>query len=513
MAERSKKRQFAINLVATFTTFFVGLGIRFFLTPFVVKNLGADAYGFIGLSTNILSYTALITIALNSMASRFVTISYSSGRIDEANRYYTSVFFANFILAALILVFAIACVGYMEFIIDVPKHLLFDVKILFCLLALNNVIALITGIWNVSTFIKNRLDLSNVRSIIGNILNACTLFFLFSFFTPHIWYVGAAGIVLTVYTSIANRTFVKRLTPDLVVSPQKFEWTKIVELSKSGVWNVFNKLGEIIGSGLDLILANLFISANAMGIFSLTKTIPIMLCSLFAMLSGVFAPSFTILFAQKKFFELKKSMLQSVRVLGFFNVIPMVCLISFGENFYHLWLPSQDSHLLQVLTILGCFGIIFSMPLEGLWNIFTVTNKLKYSTIFIFFQHLLSFFIVFAAMLWVDDPLKKLYILAGTRSFIGLIKSLLFLPIYGARCLNYEKTFFYPAILKSVLCFGISISFALILKMFFNPNSWLELFLVWGICGIICVVVNYWIILTDDDKIFFKNKIAKRMHG
>lgn len=83
MQERSKNNQLAINKTASMLTSVVGLGIQFFLTPYIVKSLGADAYGFIGLSSNILSYTGLITIALNSMASRFEILPINTHVFEE----------------------------------------------------------------------------------------------------------------------------------------------------------------------------------------------------------------------------------------------------------------------------------------------------------------------------------------------------------------------------------------------------------------------------------------------
>lgn len=89
------EKRFIINITATVTAFVIGLCINFFLTPFIVENLGREAYGFIGLSNDFLTYFTLITIALNAMAGRFITIRYVEGRIEEANRYLSSVFFTD----------------------------------------------------------------------------------------------------------------------------------------------------------------------------------------------------------------------------------------------------------------------------------------------------------------------------------------------------------------------------------------------------------------------------------
>ena len=85
MKERSRNKQLAINITATVVSFVVNLGIQFFLTPFIVSSLGPAAYGFVGLSNNIITYTQLISVALHSMASRFITIKYTQGDVESAN--------------------------------------------------------------------------------------------------------------------------------------------------------------------------------------------------------------------------------------------------------------------------------------------------------------------------------------------------------------------------------------------------------------------------------------------
>ena len=37
--------------------------------------------------------------------------------------------------------------------------------------------------------------------------------------------------------------------------------------------------------------------------------------------------------------------------------------------------------MIYYLTIVGCIGYIFSFPLDSLWEIFTVTNKVKLAAI------------------------------------------------------------------------------------------------------------------------------------
>lgn len=59
--------------------FAVNMGIGFAITPFIVSRVGAEAYGFAGLANTMVGYATLFTIALNSVAGRFITVAYHQG--------------------------------------------------------------------------------------------------------------------------------------------------------------------------------------------------------------------------------------------------------------------------------------------------------------------------------------------------------------------------------------------------------------------------------------------------
>ena len=98
--ELSKKQQLIINLSASFVSYGVTLLIGFFLSPFIVRTIGVEANGFVSLANNFVSYASLITLALNSLAGRYITISLVKGDIKEANRYFASVYYANIAIAS-----------------------------------------------------------------------------------------------------------------------------------------------------------------------------------------------------------------------------------------------------------------------------------------------------------------------------------------------------------------------------------------------------------------------------
>ena len=80
-----KNNQLLVNMFANILSFIVSMGINFLLTPYIVKEIGSDAYGFVGLANNFISFIQLVTVALNSMASRFIAISVHEGNKEKSN--------------------------------------------------------------------------------------------------------------------------------------------------------------------------------------------------------------------------------------------------------------------------------------------------------------------------------------------------------------------------------------------------------------------------------------------
>ena len=90
-------KRLMINMVSNIVSFIVSMGISFLLTPYIINTVGKEAYGFVGLANNFVSYAELITLALNSLAQRFITIKIHQNDFDGANKYFTSVTIANII--------------------------------------------------------------------------------------------------------------------------------------------------------------------------------------------------------------------------------------------------------------------------------------------------------------------------------------------------------------------------------------------------------------------------------
>lgn len=506
----SNNRQLSINIIASIATYVVQYAISLVLTPYIVKELGVAAYGFVGLSTQIIGYSSLITIALNSMAGRFISIEYYKGNIAKANQYFSSVFFSNLIVSAVLLILSCGLVIYLDLLINIPEELISDVKLLFAFLSLNQILGLLANVYAVSTFIKNRLDYANVRNIIGNLIRAFTLIICFSLFTPKVWYFGFTGIVCTLYIYYTNFRFTRKLTPDLIITASNYNSACIRDLLASGSWNVLTRLSRIFEDGLNLLIANLFIGAKLAGTLALSNTVPVMVGSVCSLMASNFAPSWTRLYAQNDNKAMLSEILKSIRIMGFLASIPLAVFYVYGDTFFSLWVPDENTQQLYWLSIAGSLVMLVAMPLETLWNVFTITNRVKESSLNLLLYSFAMFAIVMVAMFIVEDNILRLFIIASTKSILGIIRTLTFLPLEGAKCLGYPLCTFYPSVVLNLLNIALICVCSIGFKVLLSPTSWIDL-----ICGVLitCILgvgINVCVSLTHNDRVYLINKLMRK---
>ncbi len=71
--------KFAINFGANVTAFLLSVFLSVWMTPFIVKTLGVEAFGFVHLTQNIINYFSIITVALSSVVVRFFSVAAHRG--------------------------------------------------------------------------------------------------------------------------------------------------------------------------------------------------------------------------------------------------------------------------------------------------------------------------------------------------------------------------------------------------------------------------------------------------
>ena len=369
-------RKQAFTFVISFISFAVTYCINFFLSPYISANL-PGTYGYIKLANDFVNYASMITLALNSMAGRFITIEFNKGDLNKANKYYSSVLFANIILTIVLAIPLFVIVFNLDGLINIDPEYLSDVQLLFTFSFISFLLGILFSVYSLSTFIKDRLDLAYYVEIFTNILRAVLLFILLGLFEPKVYYVGLTALIMNVVWSVYNFFIKKKLMPEFKINIHNVSVKYIRTLVFAGMWNSIQKLGQILLDGLDILISNLFINSLAMNNLSFAKTMPGIIAALLNKVAANFVPNNTVLYAQGKMLELKHNVKNAMIFLSVIISIPIGIIISLGYEFYCLWLPGEDAESIYLLSTISCAVYIISTPMNAVYNLYTVLNKLQ----------------------------------------------------------------------------------------------------------------------------------------
>ena len=501
-------------MVASLLSCLVSLGISFLITPTVIDKLGAEAQGFITMANNFVSYAAIMAMALNSMAGRFITVKIHQDDRDGANRYFNSVMYANIAIVAILLVPCAAVVLYLEKLVNISPELISDVKILFGTMFINFMVTIVSTTFSTATFAANRLDLSALRTIESQILKAGLLVAAFALLPIRVSYIGIATLLANIYLFITYIHYTKKLLPQIEISRRHFRFKTVLEILSAGIWNTVMRAGQALTSGIDTLITNLWIGKTESGYIGTATTIVLAVNTLYETISAVFTPSLTISYAKDNKEELVSDLKSAMKLTGFFANIPLCFILGFGLSFYYMWLPSQRDiiHVYYYLTVLIMMGALVGGAISPLFNVYTIVNKLKWNSLVTLIMGLMNAGIVF---LLLEIPALRpygIYFVAGVSSVLGIIKNMTFTPLYAAHCLEIPKKTFYPTILRYLAVTALMSAVFVALGKLIPTASWAMILVDILICGILGTLINFFFLFEKKEKALFVDTVRKVLH-
>ena len=405
---------------------FISYLINFLLTPYITDNIGIEAYGFVSLAKNFVNYAQIATIAITSFVVRYISVSYHERKMQEANEYYSTSVIACVALAGVIFISALLLITKIDLLLNVPQNLIFSVKLLFLIVFLNFVLTTATTPFTTAAYIKNRLDITGIIKIIAYLVDAGVMVILFINCTPNVWFVGMGSLAASVVTFICTYILSKKLVPELVFNKDFFSVSKLKNLVGNGIWNSLNSLGNELNSGLDLIISNLFLNGVATGQIAVVKTIGTMFSMLYEVVYQPFQPNLIKAYASGDVNIFINEQKKAMRICGYFSNVAFAGVVALGGLYYKLWLPSEDTKLLHMLTIVTVLGSVTAGVMRPIYYVYTLTLKNKlpcWITIAGGFLNVVSMYVL------LKYTQMGVYAIVSTTTVIMLCINLFFNPV------------------------------------------------------------------------------------
>ena len=418
--------------------------ISFAITGILVRELGEELFGVVPLFNSMNRYIGLITAVLSASVGRFVSLSYFKGRIEDANKYYSSSFFGLLLITSIAVILFYGFSFFLDDFFQFPIEKFYEVRIFFILSVTSLLLSSILATFNVPAFIKHSFYLTDVVNIFSKIAQIGFLLFLVGHITL-IWFgfslVSAAlvSIILTYFISI-------RLLPDLRVKIKNISSSKLKDMGGMGLNSFFNSLGILLYTSSDIIIVNVLLGSVESGRYGITVQCGMVVTMLGGSITRLLAPVLVELIAKDRRDELINYIVRFTKLITVFSAIPFIVFVVFSKPILGFWL-GNDFESLYLLNIFVVSNQLFHQTTSLTFTYFNMKNKLRIPAIITFITGLLN--IILSVFLVKFTGLGVYGVALGT--FISIfLKTIIFNVIYASKLLKISPLLVWKSVLKGI---------------------------------------------------------------
>ena len=473
-AKQNKVLHMLRTMIVTGMAYAVNYGITLILTPYITRTVGTAAYGFVTLAKQFTQYATIVTTALNIYAARYIGLSYHKKDISQANVYYASVFWGDVYLGFGLLALGLLLTFFLDRLIFVPAELVTDVKLLFVFSFIAFWVTTVFSVFGCAGYVCDRMDWKGYFKVLSYLANAAVLVAVYLLFPAKVAWVGLGTLSAALVIALSDLWMSRKLLPMLRALRRDYSFAAVKLLVMKGFWASFNMVGNLLNSGLDLLVCNQMLSSLAMGQLAIAKTVDTIVQSLYTVVDQAFIPRFLKTYAEGGREDLLRELKISMKVSGLLANVTFAGFVALGRVFYRLWIPGEDTELVYRLTVVTIMTCIPNGAMHPLYYIYTLRLRQKFPC---YITLLGGLFNVAGMYVLIKYAGMGVYAVAWTTVAVMCFINFVSNPLYMAHVLELPARTFYPDIARNVLsCVAVTACLSALSRLYM-PRAWLSLVL------------------------------------
>ncbi|MHB9035562.1 MAG: lipopolysaccharide biosynthesis protein [Armatimonadota bacterium] len=507
VTSEDSKRNFFRNTASNIIFFVFNAVTSLVMVPYVIRNLGWENFGIIGVAQQFVTYTQILTIVLVGTVFRFVTMCIAKDDIDGARSYFNTNFVSVLAFAALFLPIT-GLISYLTPAIlkNIPPGKQANIQVLFFLVYMSFILGLISNPYRVGQFVRQRFDARNIIEIGSQVIRYGTWFVLFGLFTPTLWHIGLGYVLGSLELLIANAVSFYRLTPELHPSVREFSRPKFNEMTKMGSWLIVSQIGVVLYLSVDSLIITRMIGPGAFGKYNTILGLAIQLRGLSTMMCSLVVPVAIASYARNDWNALIRNSSRAVRFVSIGMAVPLAILCGLAGPFLTRWLGPEVVRILTPLVWLLLAHNVINCGVEPLFALSMAANRVAVPGIVTVVGGIVKVLLSIVLVKYTNLGFYGVAI-AGLVSLT--LKNSIFTPLYSGRILKSSSVPFFKALAPSVLVFGVVSLIASVLAKHVFLATYPRLFVAGTLLLVLSGLGVYFLALGKDDRAFIR-RLRKR---
>jgi O-antigen/teichoic acid export membrane protein len=413
----------------------IGMGVAFFMMPFMIRKLGDTWYGILTLVQVLTGYYYLVDVGLSTAVSRYVTLYITKKDIWSTN-VIINTSLAIYIAMALMICFITMALSYFAGHFVPDQTVLKTVRIVIVIMGLNLALEFPYKAFAGIVGAYMRYDLLSVSHFATLALNTI----LIIVFLNKGYGIIAISVIGFFCSQISNVIFywiAKRLFPDMRVRKKYFQKERLRDLFGYSVWSFVIQIGDQLRFRLDSYVIAWALSAAFVTHFSIGANLANYLKNFISKATNFLTPLFTKYYAEKNIQEINNKLLFATKINTIMATFGGGLIIIIGHSFIQRWVGSEYIDAYPVLVI-----FIIAVSIEAIQspsnNVLMAVAKHRFFAIANVVEGLCN--------LAISLVLVKQYGMVGVAlgTLIPIVVSrLIILPIYLTMCVGLPLAKYY----------------------------------------------------------------------
>lgn len=328
------------NAVSNWMGYAVHAAVTFFLTPFVLSNLGGSRYGIWVLVVSLSGYYGLLDLGFRSGMTQYMTRYLATRDFHRLNQTASTAFVALSLCGGLVAVCTLVLASVVSQIFVIPAENIYETQWSMRVIGLS--IAIQFAYYPFSTVFAatQRYDLANGVAIAARLLGAVG-----TYLALKAGY-GLVGISV-IYAAADQLSYICRwrlaylILPELVVSPRLASRAMLRPILAFGFWSAIVVSANRLKSGAAMILIGVLLPIAAIAPYAIALGLAGQLNAIVAPLAIVLFPAVTALDAKGNMVALRRLFLHASRAILLLSIAAAVVSSLLAADFFRLWIGTR----------------------------------------------------------------------------------------------------------------------------------------------------------------------------
>ena len=485
---KRRSERTVLNLLCGIAEHGISACLALLLTPFLIKRLGIELYGLYPIVLELSAFFGIAFGIVNSTSGRYIAIEEEQGNTDNASKYFSSAFFSNLIIGAVIMLPMFVVVAFAHRFLEIPSDSLRDVRVFMCLVFGSVLVDAAASAFGSVYYVTNRLDIRSGQQLTAVAVKALLLALLLAFSDASLTSVGIAILASVAVSAVIQICVFGRSVREIKLSFSHFSLRMTKRLAASGLWYSINRVASVMMYGGLLVLTNAFFLPDVSGIYSLAFVAVNALSGVIMVLAAVFVPVSAKCFARGEQKRLRDSLARDQKIVGYFSAVAVAVFISFCDEFYSLWLGEEPDRLLLTLSAVLIIPVLSLACATPIINVGMVVNRTKKLALLFLCGGLLTLAAAFAVIFYTDVGALGV---AAVSCLSQMIWYSLAVPFFAAKVLKCSPKHFFVPVLRTFFAALISLVFCLAFNSVCEIKMWIELVIVAGGAAVVSAVISF----------------------